>query len=92
VLIQIGVLVLRYKQPDLSRGFRVPGMPFTPVLGSLVALFLLFNLPLITWIAFFIWIGAGLAIYFLYGFRNSNLAQPAALAQPTVEGGPHHSQ
>lgn len=92
VLIQIGVLVLRYKQPDLPRGFRVPGVPFTPVLGSLVALFLLFNLQLITWIAFFIWLGVGLAIYFLYGFRNSNLAQPAALAQPTEEGGPYHSQ
>jgi len=92
VLIQIGVLVLRYKQPDLPRGFRVPGVPITPVLGSLVALFLMFNLPLITWTAFFIWLGVGLAIYFLYGFRNSKLAQPAALAQPSVEGGPHHSQ
>jgi len=78
VLIQIGVLVMRYKQPNLPRGFRVPGVPITPILGSLVALFLMFNLPPVTWTAFFIWLGVGLAVYFLYGYRNSKLAQSAA--------------
>jgi len=77
VLIQIGVLVMRYKQPNLPRGFRVPGVPITPILGSLVALFLMFNLPPVTWMAFFIWLGVGLAVYFLYGYRNSKLAQSA---------------
>lgn len=77
VLIQIGVLVLRYKEPDLPRGFRVPGVPYTPILGSLVALFLMFNLSRVTWLAFFIWLGVGLVVYFLYGYRNSTLARNA---------------
>lgn len=75
VLIQIGVIILRYKEPNLPRPFRAPGVPFTPILGALFALFLMGNLPGITWMAFFIWLVIGLAVYFLYGYRNSKLAK-----------------
>ncbi|MFO7248803.1 MAG: amino acid permease, partial [Bacillota bacterium] len=75
VLIQIGVIILRRTQPDLPRPFRAPGVPVMPIIGALVAIFLITNLPGITWMAFLIWLVIGLVIYFLYSYRNSNLSK-----------------
>lgn len=60
------VLVLRRKQPDRPRGFRVPLVPIVPWISILSCLVLMLSLPLQTWLLFFAWLGAGLAIYFLY--------------------------
>lgn len=86
-LVCFSVLYLRYKQPELERPFRTPGMPFVPICGMLasggliVAMFasesgehMLHFLP---W-----YLGAGAIIYVLYGYRNSRLAQ----GEPPIEG------
>lgn len=46
-----------------------------PVLGVLFCSYLLIEIPAISWIWFFVWMAIGLMIYFLYGYRNSNLAK-----------------
>lgn len=46
-----------------------------PVLGVLFCAYLLIEIPAISWIWFFCWMAIGLFIYFMYGYRNSNLAK-----------------
>lgn len=73
VLVSIGVMVLRYTAPDLKRPFRTPLFPLIPVLSILSSIYLMLNLPSLTWIRFAVWLGIGLLIYFLYGYRHSTL-------------------
>jgi APA family basic amino acid/polyamine antiporter len=75
MVVSAGVLVLRKKQPDRPRGFRVPGVPLLPWLSILSCLGLMLGLPLLTWLRFFAWMGIGLGIYFLFGYRRSQLAE-----------------
>jgi APA family basic amino acid/polyamine antiporter len=73
VLVSAGVIFLRRSDPDRPRPFRVPGVPFTPIISIVACGYLMFQLPRITWIRFGIWLLIGLVIYFLYGYRNSAL-------------------
>ena len=73
VITNIGVIVLRYTRPDLERGFRVPLVPYVPIIGALLAIYLMTRLEGATWWRFAIWMAIGLAIYFVYGMRNSRL-------------------
>lgn len=72
-----GVLVLRYRKPDMHRPFRAPASPLVPVLGVLSCLYLMLNLPLVTWIRFVVWMAIGLVIYFSYARHHSLLAPHA---------------
>ena len=73
VLVNIGVIVLRRTQPDLERGFRVPLVPWFPIIGALLCIYLMTKLEAVTWLRFGIWLVAGLVIYFLYGRTHSRL-------------------
>ena len=53
MLVSIGVVVLRYRDPHRHRGFRVPGGPVIPVLSALFCLLLMAGLPVTTWFRFF---------------------------------------
>jgi APA family basic amino acid/polyamine antiporter len=77
VLVSAGVIVLRRAEPDRVRPFRAPWVPITPILSILSCLYLMIQLPRITWIRFGIWLLLGLLIYFGYGIRNSRLARRA---------------
>ncbi|MFX4270849.1 amino acid permease [Propionibacteriaceae bacterium Y1685] len=68
IMVSIGVIVLRRQRPDLQRAFRVPFVPVLPILASLICLYLMINLSLLTWIRFGIWMVIGVALYFAYGF------------------------
>ena len=72
-LVCSGVLVLRKKDPARPRPFRVPFVPLFPILGVLFCGALMLSLPIETWIRFFIWLAIGLAIYFFYSVRHSDL-------------------
>jgi APA family basic amino acid/polyamine antiporter len=65
------VLVLRIKEPGLPRPFRTPAVYVVAPLGAASALFLMFGLPLDTWLRFGGWLVIGLLIYFLYSIRHS---------------------
>ncbi len=75
VLVSLGVIVLRHKEPDRHRAFRVPGAPFTPLLSVLCCALLMLGLPLETWVRFVFWLAVGLVIYFLYSRKRSPLRE-----------------
>jgi APA family basic amino acid/polyamine antiporter len=73
VIVSLGVIVLRRTRPDLHRPFKTPFVPALPIASALVSLALMAALPAATWERLIIWMGIGLAIYFLYGRRHSKL-------------------
>jgi basic amino acid/polyamine antiporter, APA family len=75
-MVSIAVLILRKTHPDLPRAFRCPGVPVVPILAVLSCVFLMVNLQRLTWIAFVIWVGLGIVIYFVYSRHHSRLAHP----------------
>jgi APA family basic amino acid/polyamine antiporter len=75
MLVSIGVLVLRYKEPDRPRPFRVPLVWPVCVLSALGCVFIMKGLPDVAWERFGIWLVVGLVLYFLYGFKHSKLRQ-----------------
>ncbi|HEY7513900.1 MAG TPA: amino acid permease [Vicinamibacteria bacterium] len=77
VLVCIGILILRAKEPNRPRKFRVPFVPVIPLLGAGMCLFLMAGLPRLTWERFVLWLAAGLVLYFAYGRRKSRLATGA---------------
>ncbi|HEY4648990.1 MAG TPA: amino acid permease, partial [Gemmatimonadales bacterium] len=78
VLVSAGVIVLRRIEPDRARPFRAPLVPLTPIISIVACLYLMLQLPKITWIRFGLWLVVGLVIYFFYGTRNSRLGKIAA--------------
>lgn len=72
-VVAIAVIVLRRREPDLPRSFRVPGYPVTPVLSIAACLFVISGLHWITFVFFGLWVAAMLAFYFAYGIKHSNL-------------------
>ena len=75
VVTNIGVIVLRRTRPDLERGFKVPWVPVVPIIGALLAIYLMTRLEGATWWRFAIWMALGLLIYSVYGYRHSRLRQ-----------------
>jgi APA family basic amino acid/polyamine antiporter len=73
MLVSIGVLVLRYKEPDRPRPFRVPFVWPVTVLSAAGCLFIMRGLPHQAWERFGIWLAIGLVLYFAYGFKHSAL-------------------
>jgi APA family basic amino acid/polyamine antiporter len=78
IVVSLGVLILRYRQPDLPRGFKVPGFPVTPILSILVCGYILYNLPLVTWLVFACWVAVFIVFYLSYGRRHSVLGRMLA--------------
>ena len=80
ILVSVGVIVLRRTDPDRVRPFRVPWVPWTPVISIVACFYLMLNLPTVTWIRFGIWLLIGLVLYFAYGARHSRLRNSAGPA------------
>jgi APA family basic amino acid/polyamine antiporter len=78
-LVSLGVMILRRKQPDLPRPFRVPFGPYVvPLLGAGASAVLMYTATTETLIRLFLWMAIGLAIYFSYGRRHSKLNDNSA--------------
>ncbi|MER7859333.1 amino acid permease [Amycolatopsis japonica] len=73
-LVNVAVLLLRRRQPEAPRSFRVPFSPVTPALGVLCCGYMMLSLDGATWIVFAGWMALGLLIYFGYSMRRSRLA------------------
>jgi APA family basic amino acid/polyamine antiporter len=72
-IVCVGVLVLRRTDPDRVRPFRVRGLPFVAIAGAAACVYVMLGLPAQAWERFAIWLVAGLALYFGYGYRHSRL-------------------
>ena len=75
VLVCIGVIILRRKDPGRPRPFRVPMVPWFPIVGVILCAALMLSLPIETWVRFVGWLAIGLVIYFLYGQHHSILGK-----------------
>lgn len=73
VLVSAGVLMLRYKNPEIHRPFKTPLFPFVPIMGVLTSLGVMATLPLETWIRLIAWMAIGIVIYFVYSIKRSKL-------------------
>jgi APA family basic amino acid/polyamine antiporter len=71
IIVSAGVLVLRYRSPELERPFRTPLVPAVPILSIVICGFMMSFLPADTWLRLIIWMAIGLVIYFLYGRHHS---------------------
>jgi APA family basic amino acid/polyamine antiporter len=73
VIVCVGVWVLRLHFPDAPRPFRTPFVPVVPILGIVICGYMMYALPVDTWIRLAVWMVLGLAVYFGYGHRHSKL-------------------
>ena len=73
IVVSIGVIALRRTSPDLPRPFKVPFMPWLPMLSVVVCLALMASLPWETWERLIVWMAVGLVVYAAYGYRRSVL-------------------
>jgi APA family basic amino acid/polyamine antiporter len=75
VLVSIGVIILRYRDPGRHRGFRAPGGLAAPVLSVFFCVLLMSGLPILTWLRFFAWLVIGLTVYVLYSRHHSEFSK-----------------
>jgi APA family basic amino acid/polyamine antiporter len=80
----VGVLVLRVREPDRPRPFRVPFVWAVTLGGAAACLFVMRGLPASAWWAFLGWMAIGLLCYGAYGYRHSALRRPSAARRPPV--------
>jgi APA family basic amino acid/polyamine antiporter len=85
IVVNIGVIILRRTRPDLERGYRVPFVPWFPLIGIALCIYLMTRLPATTWWRFAIWMGVGLLIYFAYGIRHSRLRRAGEVKNPEAD-------
>ena len=75
VIVSVGVMVLRVRQPELPRKFKTPLIWFVAPMGAITSFALMASLPATTWIRLLVWFLIGIVIYFLYSVHHSKLAQ-----------------
>jgi len=74
-LVSLGVIILRRTQPERKRIFRVPLVPWFPLISIVLCGGLMTGLTVITWIRFVVWLVLGLMIYFFYSRHRSEFAR-----------------
>lgn len=85
-VVNIAVIALRRRNPDLKRSFRVPLYPVSPVLGVGFCLYLMYGTGWTTWVQFVVFLAVGALVYALYSRSRSRLVsgrQDRAAAGPT---------
>ena len=85
----VGVMVLRRTQPDIERGFRVPGVPVVPLISAAAIVWLALNMTGETWLRFLGWMAIGLIVYVAYGRSHSALAGRIGTSRPVGSSGRH---
>jgi APA family basic amino acid/polyamine antiporter len=76
--VSAGVIILRRRRPDLSRGYSVPLYPLLPLASVAFCLYLIWGLPSDTFLLFALWMAGGAILYFGYSIRRSNLRVPGS--------------
>lgn len=68
-----GVLYLRITRPEVPRGFKCPAIYFVSPMAMICCGYLMYNLPIHTWIRFVVWCVIGCIVYFGYSYKHSKL-------------------
>jgi len=89
VVVNAGVVILRRTRPEMERGYRVPLVPIFPIVGIGLCVYLMADLPGITWLRFLIWMAIGLVIYFFCGRSPSRLRRGEVVNPDAELGGAH---
>ncbi len=87
VLVNLGVIILRRTRPDMPRPFKVPFSPVFPIIGILLCVWLMSDLPFSTWIRFVVWLIIGLVIYRLYSYKHSRLRSDSSAGSSLRKSG-----
>lgn len=80
----VGVLILRKTAPDAHRPFRCPAVNLVAPAAIVCCAYLMYSLPVETWIRYSAWLAIGLVIYFSYGYRHSTLAAAQAAEKQRI--------
>ena len=72
-IVCLGVWILRHTHPEFKRPFKVPFVPWVPLLGIVTCIGQMFFLPAVTWVQMILWMAVGFAIYFSFGIKNSKI-------------------
>ncbi|WP_449374615.1 amino acid permease [Arthrobacter psychrolactophilus] len=91
-LVNISVIYLRRKRPELKRSYRAALYPVTPILGALMCVYLMLNLGGVTWVVFLLWMIVGLCAYFGYGRKHSRVAALSQNDYETLSAAPIESE
>ncbi|MGH9526485.1 MAG: amino acid permease, partial [Terriglobales bacterium] len=86
LLVSLGVIFLRRKQPDRPRGFKVPLVPWFPLISVVFCVVLMLGLPVITWLRFIIWLFIGMVIYWAYSRHHSEFGPKKSRPAPRELG------
>ena len=78
IIVCAGVWVLRVRRPNLPRPFKTPLVPLVPILGIVISFYLMYSLPIDTWIRLAVWMVIGMVIYFSYGRYHSRVQKLVA--------------
>ena len=85
VLVCVGIIILRYKEPNRHRPFKVPfGAWPLPLLGAVSCIFLMYYLPPTSWWRFVAWLLLGLAVYLSYSYSKSEIGKKIGRAPITA--------
>jgi len=75
MMVAIAVWLLRKREPNRERSFRVPALPLVATLTIAGCLFLFFNLPIAAMLVLPVWGAVGFVIYFFYSRSHSHLGR-----------------
>ena len=82
ILVCAGVWIIRAKQPQLERGFRVPAVPLVSTLGIITCAAMIYGLGWTNWLRLIGWLLIGLVFYFTYGKNHSRVGSPHTPQMP----------
>jgi APA family basic amino acid/polyamine antiporter len=85
VLVSLGVLILRVKNPTAERPFKTPLVPLVPILGAVICTGMIVAIDPDTLKAAALWMLLGLGVYFAYGKRHSHLRKHASVLPTAVD-------
>lgn len=86
ILVCIGIVVLRIRDPNRERPFRVPGGMIVPILGVIGCIGLIYYLPPTSWLRFAVWLNFGFLIYVGYGSLRSKLTGRSVAKNSGIHG------
>jgi len=85
--VNVAVMTLRHKMPDLERGYRIPWYPIVPIIGLITKAFLavfLFNYSPIAWYTAIGWIVVGLLAYYMHFSKVEAMERPKEIVLEEV--------